>query len=245
MSEPPRGASSRGAPSEAEAERILREQERRRQELPEDFYARHKAANLFLRHGQERALRRALERFGQLPLEGKEILEVGCGDGSWWSLFEAFGARREDLHGIDLEERRVEVCRGLYPQAEVRVGNAAELPWPDDRFDLVFQSTVFTSILDPEIRRRVAAEMMRVVRPEGHIVWYDFLFDNPSNANVQGVSSGELRKLFPDYRWKVWRVTLAPPLARRLVPRAWTLAALLESIRLLNSHALGVAWPKT
>jgi hypothetical protein len=94
------------------------------------------------------------------------------------------------------------------------------------------------------MRHRVAAEMMRVLRPEGRIVWYDFLYDNPSNPNVQGIPVRELRKLFPAHGWKVWRVTLAPPLARRLVPISWPLAALLEATRLLNSHAMGVAWPR-
>lgn len=226
----------------AELERIRAEYERRRREIPEDFYALHKPANLFLRQGQERALREGLEHAGVLPLGERAVLEVGCGEGAWLGIFEAFGARPEALAGIELDPERAASCRRHYPRAAVEIGDAARLPWNDACFDLVFQSTVFTSILDPETRRRVAAEMLRVLRPGGLLVWYDFLYDNPRNAHVQGIGAGELRRLFPGCRWRRRRVTLAPPLARRLVPRSWTAAALLEALRVFNTHYLATAW---
>ena len=58
------------------------------------------------------------------------------------------------------------------------------LDFRTDSFDFVFQSTVFTSILDSEVRKEVAGEMLRVLKPGGVILWYDFHVNNPRNPDV-------------------------------------------------------------
>src|SRR5688572_16523256 len=120
---------------------------RREREIPADFYALDRPANLFLRHGQERELRRALERAGLLPVSGRRIMEVGCGSGNWLEMLERFGAAREHLAGIELDPGRAAGCSARLPGADVRTGDASRLPWDDGSFDLVLQSTVFSSIL--------------------------------------------------------------------------------------------------
>lgn len=224
----------------SETDRILEEHRRREREVPAGFYDLDRPANLFLRHGQERALRDALERSGLLPLSGRRLLEVGCGSGNWLEVLERFGARREGLAGIDLDPGRADVCRSRFPGADIRSGDASVLPWEGGSFDLVFQSTVFSSILDPEMRRAVAFEMVRVLKPGGAVLWYDFFMDNPANPNVRGVRRREIEALFPGCRVDLRRATLAPPLARRIVPVSWTLAAVLESLRVFDTHYLGV-----
>lgn len=223
----------------SEADRIREEYRRRGREIPEGFYDLDRPANLFLRQGQERALLRALREERLIPLAGP-VLEVGCGSGNWLEMLERFGARRGDLHGIDLDPERVARAAGRFPGADLRAGDASRLPWEDRRFGLVFQGTVFSSILDPDMRQQVATEMLRVLAPGGAVVWYDFFVDNPSNPNVRGVRRGEIGELFPGCRVRLRRATLAPPLARRVVPVSWTLAALLEALRVLDTHYLGV-----
>lgn len=227
----------------SETDRILAELRRRDRDVPADFYALDRPANRFLRQGQERALVAGLAEAGLLALTGRRGLEVGCGAGDWLDALERFGARREDLAGIDLDPERAERCARRLPGVDVRTGDASRLPWEDGRFDLVFQSTVFTSILDPGMRRGVAAEMRRVLKPGGAILWYDFFVNNPSNPNVRGVGRREIAALFPGCRISLRRVTLAPPLARRLVPISWKLAVALESLRVLDTHYFGVIRP--
>jgi ubiquinone/menaquinone biosynthesis C-methylase UbiE len=222
-----------------EAGRILEEHRRREREVPAGFYDLDRRANLFLRHGQERALRDALERSGFLPLAGRRLLEVGCGSGNGLEILERFGARRESLAGIDLDPGRAAACLARFPGADIRAGDASHLPWESGSFDLVFQSTVFSSILDPAMRRAVAGEMLRVLAPGGAIFWYDFFMDNPANPNVKGVRRREIATLFPGCRVDLRRATLAPPLARRVVPVSWTLATVLESLRVFDTHYLG------
>jgi len=226
--------------SETEAARIRAEYERRERELGREFYALTSTPNLFARQSQQRALLRGLTKADLLPLRDRRILEIGCGRGQWFSVFEDFGARRELLAGIDLDEGRLDDARARYGPADLRVGDATALPWPAATFDVVFQSTVMTSILDAAVRTAVAAEMLRVLAPGGTILWYDFRYDNPANASVRGVAAPEIARLFPGCAVDLEPVTLAPPLARRVVPRSWLLAAGLERLRILNTHLLGV-----
>lgn len=217
-----------------EADRILEELRRRERELPADLYSLDRPANRFLRQGQERALRKALEEIG--PLAGKRVLEVGCGSGNWLQML----AGAASLAGIELDPGRAAGAAARFPGADIRAGDASSLPWAGASFDVVLQSTVFSSILDPGMRRAVASEMLRVLAPGGAILWYDFFVDNPSNPHVRGVRRREIEVLFPGCRVALRRTTLAPPLARRIVPVSWKLAALLESLRVLDTHYMGV-----
>ena len=134
------------------------------------------------------------------------------------------------MHGIDLDEERIQKAKERIPQADLQIGNAAELPWLDQSFDIVLQSTLFTSILDPHLKKTAAEEMRRVVKRSGMILWYDFFCDNPWNPNVRGISKRELKTLFPDFLITFQRITLAAPLARRLAPKSWLICYLLEQM---------------
>lgn len=229
--------------TEAEAARILAENRRREREIPAERYAADDPGHRFLVRGQIRALDAALARHRLLPLGPKRVLEVGCGRGDWLRRLLARGATAERLHGVDLDGDRLAVARERCPGADLRTADAAALPWGDGAFDLVLQSTVFSSILDPEVRRTVAAEMRRVTAPDGAVLWYDFFFDNPCNRQVRGIGRRELARLFPGWRRDLRRTTLAPPLARPLARRSPRLADLLESLRVLDTHYFGVLRP--
>jgi len=223
-----------------EAERILREFERRERVIPSDYYSLARPGVLFGYTERVRNTIRALERSGAWPPAGFDICEVGCGAGDWIADLIHWGADPARIAGIDLSEARLAKARQRAPQADLRAGDAAALPWPDRSFDLVIQSTVFTSILDTQVRREVAAEMLRVLRPSGLILWYDFFRNNPRNHNVRGVPDAEIRALFPGCRADLQRTTLAPPVARVVAPLSWTLALWLEKVPLLRTHYLGV-----
>ena len=191
---------------------------------------------------QERE-RRVLTWLGRnrcLPIENKKILEVGCGTGYWLREFLKWGAQPENLVGVDLLAERLDVARKLCPaRTELVCGSGLALSFPDSVFDLVLQSTVFTSILDPEARKRVASEMLRVLKPDGLILWYDFHVNNPSNPDVQGLGKKEILQLFSGYRVLIEKITLAPPIARLLAPHSWLACSLLEKIPWLCTHYLG------
>ncbi len=142
--------------------------------------------------------------------------------------------------GIDLLPERIAAAR-LATAAGVTFlcGSAAKLDFPDGAFDCVLQSTVFTSILDDAVRQQIAREMLRVLRPDGLILWYDFHVNNPWNPDVRRVSRREIRRLFPGCRVELRSVSLAPPLSRRIAPYSWLLCHLLSAIPFLCTHYLG------
>jgi ubiquinone/menaquinone biosynthesis C-methylase UbiE len=190
---------------------------------------------------RERRLLALLRRYDYENLESKKILEVGCGTGHWLCDFVKWGARPENVTGIDLLAERVSRARSMCPRAvRIECASAAELPFSDERFDLVLQATVFTSILEQDLKRRVAAEMMRVVKPEGFILWYDYHVNNPWNNDVRGVKRPEIYQLFPNCRIKLKRITLLPPLARLVAPYSYLTCYLLEKFSPLCTHYLGV-----
>ena len=204
-------------------------------------YSSFSMSNLFIVQERERRLLTLLKRHGLAPLNTKRILEVGCGTGYWLREFIQWGARPENVTGIDLLVDRIAEARYLCPEA-VRIlhGNATELAFPDATFDLVVQSTVFTSVLDPIMRQQIASEMLRVVKDNGFILWYDFYVNNPWNPDVRGVKRWEIAQLFPGYHMKLRRITLAPPLVRLLAPYSWLACHVLGKMPWLCTHYLGL-----
>ncbi len=220
-----------------EAERIA-ERYRRRSALPQGRYTLFDPGNLFIVQQRERLLLKMLRRHGLANLSNAALLEVGCGDGWWLRKFVEYGADPLNLRGVDLLPDRAERARSLSPNIQVNQGDASRLDMPDESFDIVLQSTVFSSILDPAMRRAVASEMLRVLRPGGLVIWYDMRVGNPRNPDVRGITRSEVESLFPGCACRFRRTTLAPPLARRLAPASWALCHLLSRLPFLLTHYL-------
>ncbi|MDR4488240.1 MAG: class I SAM-dependent methyltransferase [Nitrospirales bacterium] len=205
------------------------------------FYSWFNMGYVFLMQQQERKMLIALERYGFSPLSNRKILEIGCGRGYWLCEFIKWGANPKHIFGVDLLPDRVENARRLCPErVHIECGNATRLNFPDESFDLVLQSTVFSSVLDPSVRKQIASEMLRVVKGNGALFWYDFHKNNPKNPDVQGMKKDEIFRLFPECQINLQRITLAPPLVRLLAPYSPISCYLLEKLKVLNTHYLGV-----
>ena len=230
-------------PSSAESlsaeERRIHEAYARRQSS--SLYSRFNRAYLFMVQEREQRFLRLLARCGCTHLENKQILEVGCGNADLLRDFMKWGARPENLVGVELLGERVAEAIHCCPKdVKILQGNAAKLQFPNQIFDLVFQSTVFTSVLDPGTKQQMAAEMCRVLKPNGLILWYDYHMNNPQNPDVKGVKWAEIKALFVNCEIRMKRITLAPPIARRVASYSWLLCYLLSKIPWFCSHYIGV-----
>jgi ubiquinone/menaquinone biosynthesis C-methylase UbiE len=189
---------------------------------------------------RERTLAQLLERRGLLPLHGRSVLEVGCGSGAILASLLRLGARTEDLHGIDLLAERIDAAKKRYPGIDFRAANGEQLDFPDAQFNLVLLFTVFSSILDSHMARNVAAEVTRVLKVGGAVIWYDFRYNNPNNPHVRGMNVAAIHTAFPEFDVDLHTITLLPPLARRLGRATPVLYPLLGRVPLLRTHYLGL-----
>jgi SAM-dependent methyltransferase len=198
---------------------------------------------LFRLQEREWTFAELFRRAGIRSLSGLEILEVGCGSAASLARFVGLGAAPARLHGIDLVPERVAAGRLLLPQADLREGSAHQLPYPDGQFDLVANLTLFSSVLDPRLQESIAAEMLRVLRPGGVILWYDACRSAPSRDFVP-IDARRLADLFPGCSIDLRTVTLRWGLIYRLAALSRTVALAAQRVPWLCSHHAAVIRPR-
>jgi SAM-dependent methyltransferase len=188
---------------------------------------------------RQRVMLRLFARQGLSDLSTVRVMEVGCGAGG--NLLELLraGVRPEHLGGVELLPERYEAARAVLPAAvALHSGDALALDVPPASLDIVFVSTVFSSLLDDTFQQRLADTMWLWVRPGGAVLWYDFVVDNPRNRDVRGVPLRRVRALFPQGRVSASRVTLAPPIARAVTRWHPAFYTLFNTLPFLRTHVL-------
>jgi len=106
------------------------------------------------------------------------------------------------------------------------------------------QFTVFSSILNNEMKKSIASEMLRILRMDGIILWYDLCWNNPRNPYLKGIKKKEIFGLFKNCRISLKKVTLAPPILRILAPHSWLLCYILEKFLIFNTSYFGLICKK-
>ena len=218
----------------------IRKRYEKRKSLDSRLYSYFNDANLFIIQSRERKILELIKKYFGDNLNDKKILDVGCGTGGVLRDFIKYGVKPENLYGVDLLEDRIEQAKYLSPNINFSVGNAENLPYPNDYFDIVMQFTMFTSIFDDSMKRNIAKEMLRVLKSDGIILWYDFIYNNQKNPDVRGVKKKEIYELFPNCEIRLEQITLAPPLTRMIAPYSYFTCYLLEKLKVFNTHYIGV-----
>jgi len=177
----------------------------------------------------------------RIPLPpGATVVDLGAGAGRDCAEFERFGCDRARILALDLVAGDLQAARRRMPWLLAGVGDASRLPIADGRVDLVFQSTMLSSILDPGRRRRICEEAARVLKPGGAFVSCDTRYPNPWNPHTRPLGPGEFRSLFPGWLVGGRSITLLPPLLRALLPVSPALCRAAEKVPFLRSHR--IAW---
>jgi ubiquinone/menaquinone biosynthesis C-methylase UbiE len=107
------------------------------------------------------------------------VLDVGCGlGGTARHLAEQYKC---NVAGLDLTEEYISVGKkltelvGLSDRVELRYGSALEIPYEDERFDIVWTEHVQMNIAD---KNRFYSEIARVLKPSGYLLFHD-IFRGP------------------------------------------------------------------
>jgi SAM-dependent methyltransferase len=99
---------------------------------------------------------------------GKQVLEVGCGNGADGVMFASRGA---DYTGVDLTQAAVDATREHFAilglPGRFQTDNAEQLSFADGSFDIVYSNGVLHHTPDPA---RTFAEVYRVLRPGGRAI---------------------------------------------------------------------------
>lgn len=108
-----------------------------------------------------------------VPLHGKDILDIGCGDGTRTSQI---AQRASSVSGVDPDIFSVQKAQLLgILNMECRRGFAQELKFNDSQFDVVTFLLSFHHVSTPYMGTSID-EALRVVRPQGHIIFFEPAF---------------------------------------------------------------------
>ena len=128
------------------------------------------------------------------------ILEVACGTGrATVELASHLGAGGK-LDALDLSEAMLEHAqqkvaeRGLFDKVEFKIGSAQVLPYPDQAFDILYNSYMFDLIAVDQFRP-ILDEFKRVLRPGGRLVLVNMSKDTPRKTLYE--KGYETVRLFP------------------------------------------------
>ncbi|PSL50743.1 ubiquinone/menaquinone biosynthesis C-methylase UbiE [Salsuginibacillus halophilus] len=132
--------------------------------------------------------------------EDKDVLDVGCGTGR---LLIGNGTEAKSITGVDLSEKMVAkagaLCTecGMEEKASFYAGDAYELPFEDDSFDIAVSTLVVFLLPEP---LKAIDEMKRVVRPGGRLA---MLNPGPFMGRETAMQLAEEKGFSPDSREKL------------------------------------------
>jgi SAM-dependent methyltransferase len=184
-------------------------------------------------------LLRLLATYQSRPLNDLKVIEVGCGTGNNLLELLRIGFHPSNLVGNELLPERIALARLYIPEAtQIMPGDALLLDINEHSFDIVYQSTVFTSLLDDHFQEMLAKKMWSWVKPGGSVLWYDFIYNNPRNKDVKGIPLSRIQKLFPEGKIHFKKITLAPPISRQVCKFHPSLYTFFNAFPFLRTHLL-------
>ncbi|MGA7490581.1 MAG: class I SAM-dependent methyltransferase [Xanthobacteraceae bacterium] len=132
------------------------------------FFDGHAAADdydVFTPQASARLVDAFVQQTGLEP--GARVADLGCGSGTFTALLARAGYV---CVGLDISPKLVAVGRRKHPHIQFVEGDIERLPFPDASFDGALLSGVVHHLPDPS---RCAAEVFRMLRPQGRFLAFD------------------------------------------------------------------------
>lgn len=225
--------------SENEIDRVVKRYERRTLFAHKNEYYMFNPTVWLRVQERERKLISLLSKNISKPLNDTSVLEIGCGTGGNILELIRFGFNPKNIVANELLSERLELLQMRLPSScKIIGGDASELSFNSFTFDIVYQSTVFSSLLDDDFQNKLAEKMWSLVKPGGAVLWYDFIYNNPKNPDVRGVTLKRIKELFPEASISYTRTTLAPPLSRMVTKIHPVFYPLFNFFPFLRTHVL-------
>jgi len=152
---------------EQETDQVVKRYERRKS-LPSGLYNMLNPAVWQGSLERQKALIKLFNQCIEKPLNKLKVLEIGCGTGGNLLELIRLGFLPENLIGNELlPERKQLASRNLPVLTNVLEGDASQLDIAPGSLDIVYQSTVFTSLLDDQFQKDLANLMWAWIKPGG------------------------------------------------------------------------------
>lgn len=164
----------------------------------------------FLSVGRER-LGGILRRLGVAPADCHgTLVDLGCGIGRFSF---AFADLFDHVIGVDISEEMIQKARALqaergFTNVEFRRNSGADLSFiASESCDAAFSYTVLQHIPDKRIVFNYIAEMARVVRPGGSVIFQVLTYQDRAVAQMARLGLPAFYKVL----WQAERLGLLPP----------------------------------
>lgn len=160
-------------------------------------------------------------KYNFLTLKNKKILEIGCGTGNNFTNYLKFGVQDKDIYGLDLIIERLLTPKKIYKNVKLINNDSQFIPFKSKSFDIIFQFVVFSSILDDNVCKNIASEMLRVLKDDGMIIWYDAHGGKMMSEHTRSFSENQIKKYFPNCKYEFKRIIPKTQLSLRLSKYSW------------------------
>ena len=100
-----------------------------------------------------------------ISMNGKSVLDLGCGDGYDLSQIKLKGAL---IYGIDSSQEMIEIAQLKNPYGKIKIGYLESIPFADQTFDIVISKWSFQLSMDID---SIYREIARVIKPNGQLVY--------------------------------------------------------------------------
>tara|TARA_B100002051_G_scaffold256989_1_gene273975 strand:+ start:255 stop:941 length:687 start_codon:yes stop_codon:yes gene_type:complete len=114
------------------------------------------------RYMEKQALVKMIKFSGNI--DDSIILDIGCGEGFLLRMVK----KAKKIVGIDMSRTAIKRAKSLSDNIEYHIGDASNMPFEDNSFDIIFSSEVLEHVLEPE---KVFKEICRILKPNGRFVF--------------------------------------------------------------------------
>ena len=175
-----------------------------------------------------------------------KVIDIGCGDGTNIAFF---GSKGVNAVGVDVSEKLIKRGKQRYPQLQnvIFEGNALNLQFQDNTFDVAIMIGVLHHIYSKSDQTRAVREALRVVRDNGAVIiresnlinplfriFWNYIFPLTAKIDRFGgenwISPQKLSGLFNETIEKTFYFTFIPNFTPQvLIPLASRVEAFLEN----------------
>lgn len=108
------------------------------------------------------AIKRMLKGFKKI----NKVLDIGCGDGRVFPLYKDVGVKEENIYGVDIDPKLINIAKGDFPKANLTVGDIKKPINPGDNFDLIISIHVL-HYFDKKQLDRILMNVNKLLKNKG------------------------------------------------------------------------------